>query len=97
MFINITKSADAGLLAIADYLAQDDFDEAERVVRAVVEAVYSLQKFPHRGRPGRVGGTLEFLVPGLPYILVYAVMENEIRMLQVLHQKQQWPQLQVAP
>lgn len=91
MFINITKSADAGLLTIADYLAQDDFGEAERIVRAIVDAVYSLQNLPNRGRPGRVSDTLELLVPGLPYILVYTVMKNEVRILQVLHQKQQWP------
>lgn len=91
MFINITESADASLLAIADYLAQDDFGEAERIVRTIVEAVYSLQNLPHRGKPGRVRGTLELLVPSLPYILVYTVMKNEVRILQVLHQKQQWP------
>ena len=87
MFIQITKSADAGLLAIADYLAQEDFDEAERIVRAIVEAAYSLQKLPNRGRPGRVEGSLELHLPGLPYILVYAVMKNEVRILQVLQQQ----------
>ena len=91
MFINITESADAGLLAIADYLAQDDFDEAERIVQAIIMAAYSLQNMPRRGRPGRVGGTLELLVPNLPYVLVYTVMPSEVRILKVLHQKQQWP------
>lgn len=91
MFVNITESADAGLLAIADYLAQDDFGEAERIVQAIIEAAYSLQNLPNRGRPGRVADTLELLVSGLPYVLVYTVMPREVRIVKILHQKQQWP------
>ena len=91
MFINITESADAGLLAIAGYLARDDFDEAERIIQTIIEAIYSLQNLPSRGRPGRVDGTLELLVWGLPYVLVYAVAPDEVRILKILHQKQQWP------
>ena len=91
MLINITESADADLLAIADYLAQDSFDVAERIVLAIVQAAYSLQNLPNRGRLGRVKGTLELLVPSLPYVLVYAVVPSEVRILRVLHSKQQWP------
>ena len=90
MFINITKSADAGLLAIADYLAQDDFDEAERIVRAIVEAVYSLQNLPNRGRPGHRRGTRELALTPLPYVVVYSVKDDAVEILHIYHGAQDW-------
>ena len=89
--IRLTESAEQGLLSIADYLAADDLTEAERIVRAILDAIYSLRQLPKRGRPGRVTDTLELLVPGLPYLLVYTVMPDEVCIVQVLHQKQKWP------
>ena len=47
------------------------------------------------GRSGRVTGTYEKLVPGLPYILAYEIVsrpEGElIAILHVLHGARDWP------
>ena len=91
MLIKITESAEQGLLSIADYLVENDAAEAERIVCAIIDAAYSLRQLPKRGRPGRVTGTLELLVPGLPYLLVYTAMPDEVRIVQILHQRQKWP------
>ncbi len=46
---------------------------------------------PRRGRPGRVAGTRELVVPGTPYIVVYAVGADYVRIHRVLHGAQRWP------
>ena len=48
MLIKITESAEQGLLSIADYLVENDATEAERIVRAIIDAAYSLRQLPKR-------------------------------------------------
>jgi toxin ParE1/3/4 len=57
------------------------------VVGRIRAAVDRLQTLPHRGRTGKAPGTLEWVVKGLPYIIVYEIRddENEIMILNVFH------------
>ena len=49
-----------------------------------------LLEYPELGRPGRVNGTRELVVhPN--FILVYDVIEHQIRMLRILHAARKWP------
>jgi len=43
--------------------------------------------FPYMGRPGRVPGTREWVVHGLPYVIVYQVDEllDELTVLAIFH------------
>ena len=79
--------------AIPRYIAQDNPDTAERTVDAIEQAGNALGEFP-TGRPGRVSGSYEKLVPRLPYILAYAIAsqgEREvIAILRVIHMARDW-------
>ncbi len=61
----------------------------ETRIRAVVEI---LAEHPNLGRPGRVSGTRELIVAGTPYLVAYAVLGDEVRILAVLHTAQKWPE-----
>ncbi|WP_199085749.1 type II toxin-antitoxin system RelE/ParE family toxin [Bosea sp. ASV33] len=79
--------------AILRYIAQDNPDAAERTVDAIEQAGNMLGEFA-TGRPGRVSGTYEKLVPGLPYILAYTIAsqgEREVvAILRVIHTARDW-------
>ena len=47
--------------------------------------IETLAVFPLVGHPGQVDGTLEFVVPGLPYIVVYRVTEDDVHVLGIFH------------
>lgn len=83
--IEWTESARADLLELAGYLSSDDQETAARIARSIVQTVRSLEPLPGRGRPGRVEGTRELLVPQLPYVVVYQAGAG-VRVLRVLHQ-----------
>lgn len=43
------------------------------------------------GRHGRVSGTYEKPVTGLPYIIVYGIDDEAITILRVIHTARNWP------
>jgi hypothetical protein len=64
------------------------------LVRRVREAIESLRRFPERGRPGRVPGTRQLVVPRTPFVVPYRVARQEIRVPAVLHgacARRDWP------
>ncbi len=65
-------SAVRDLAGIGDFISENDPKAARAVVDRVLRSVDRLEAFPKSGRPGRVPGTHELVVPGLPYIVVYA-------------------------
>jgi toxin ParE1/3/4 len=75
------------LIAIQEYITGRNPTAAARAGEHIREATEVLRFFPHAGRPGRSGGTREWVVQGLPYILVYEVNldRGEIMILGVFH------------
>jgi plasmid stabilization system protein ParE len=57
----------------------------------VVNATDQLEQFPQSGRPGRVKRTRELIVPGLPYIIPYRIVDDVILILAVIHTSRKWP------
>jgi plasmid stabilization system protein ParE len=57
----------------------------------VVSAVEKLETFPRAGRPGRVTGTRELPVAGTPFIAIYAVDADLVRILLLLHGARRYP------
>ena len=80
------------LIHIQHYIAKDDPGSANKVVLTIMTLLNTqLPEFPHCGREGRVTGTLELVVPGLPYIILYRVLQNTIEIIRVYHSSRRWP------
>jgi len=85
------RTALANLDAESEYIARDSPAAAARVVTAINRAVQTLSRYPAMGRPGRVTGTRELVVPGTPYILPYRVRNDAVEILRVFHGARKWP------
>jgi plasmid stabilization system protein ParE len=77
----------ADLEGIFDWIAKDNPTAAKAAVERVFESVEHLASFPRMGHAGRDEGTLEWVVPRLPYIVVYEVHpeRNEVIVVAVVH------------
>lgn len=76
---------------IFSYIEADSPKAAAEVDERIASAARRLLRFPESGRPGRVAGTRELIVPRTPYIAVYAVTADKVRILRVLHGARMWP------
>lgn len=85
------KRALENLDAEAEYIARDNPAAARRMVKAIERTVALLAAHPSLGRPGRVAGTRELVVPDTPYIIPYRVREQRIELLRVFHGARKWP------
>jgi addiction module RelE/StbE family toxin len=87
-----TRRAERDLDEIAAYIGQDSPSAAARVILELIDqAEGALLGQPAVGRAGRVLGTRELVIRGLPYIVPYRVRENDIEILRVLHTSRRWP------
>ena len=83
-------TAVADLLAIVDYISDDNPDAAQALKDEIETKTSRLVEHPHMYRVGRVEGTREMVVrPN--YVVVYAERPNTVTILRVLHAAQQWP------
>lgn len=76
--------ADRDRAAITEFLAERNRQAAADVIERLTLAVDGLATFPNRGRPGLVAGTRE-LVSVWPYVVVYRVHGDTVRVLRVWH------------
>lgn len=76
---------------IATYIAQDSPDTAKIVVERIWQDGQGLSSLAERGRPGRVPGTRELVLAGLPYCLAYRVKRSTVQILRIIHTSRQWP------
>jgi addiction module RelE/StbE family toxin len=77
----------ADLEGIYNWIAKDNPTAALAVVERLFESVEHLATFPHMGHAGRDEGTLEWVVPRLPYIVIYEVHadRDEVIVVAVVH------------
>ena len=75
----------------AGYIAADDPAAARRVVARVLAAVAMLESQPALGRPGRVPGTREMVVPKTRYLVPYRVRGDVVEILRVFHTSRRLP------
>jgi plasmid stabilization system protein ParE len=61
------------LEGIFDWIAKDNPIAAKAVVERIFTSVEHLANFPQMGHVGRDEGSREWVVPRLPYIVVYEV------------------------
>ena len=73
------------------YIARDNPDAAARVAVTLLTSVERLAGMPSLGRPGRVSGTRELVVPGTPYMIPYRLRGERLEIIAVFHGRQRWP------
>lgn len=73
MRVLIRESAYADLGGIHEWIEKDRPLSAGSVVDRILGNIERLGRFPYIGRAGTEPDTYEWVVPGLPYIVVYQV------------------------
>ena len=73
------------------YVAERNPQAALDMANAIRVATDRLVTYARMGRPGRVPGTRELVVPQTPYIVIYEIKGDTVRILRVLHSAQNWP------
>lgn len=91
MQIKWLREAGQDLITIRRYIAEDHPGAAAQVAQRILDTVTYLRDHPGIGRVGRIPGTRELVIPGLPYIVPYRVKGDAIEILGVLHTSQEWP------
>jgi len=79
---------------IVSYIAARNPIAAEGVSRRILETVEALARLP-TGRSGRVSGTYEKVVAGLPYIVAYKLGTDldgseTVNLLRIIHGARDW-------
>lgn len=85
----------ADLEAVLHYIAAENERAAARVLDKIEQTATSLGQVP-TGRRGRVAGTYEKSVTGLPYIIAYALQttpsgSGHVVIVRVIHSARNWP------
>ncbi len=71
----------ADLEGIYLWIAQDSPVAAKTVVERPFSSIELLVSFPRIGHAGRISGTFEWVVPRLPYVVVYEIDEPGERVI----------------
>ena len=93
--MNIVWSPEAieDLVSLRTYIAEESPAGARRIVLRILQAIEDvLPENPHIGRPGRVPGTRELVIPQTPYIVPYRMQSETIQILRVYHGARRWPE-----
>jgi len=64
---------------------------ARRMLARIRIAAARLTAHPFLGRPGRMEGTRELMVPDTPYFLSYAASAETVEVSRVIHGARNWP------
>lgn len=81
----------AHLIDLRAYIEQEHPRAAGRVAMSLLSAVERLAELPNLGRPGRVAGTRELVVPRTPFVIPYRLRAGRLEIIAVFHGRQQWP------
>ncbi len=84
------EAARADLIAIVDYISDDNVDAAEALLIDIEAKIAQLVDNPKLYQVGRVEGTREMLVRK-SYAVVYAEEIGLVTILRILHAAQMWP------
>jgi len=84
----IRESVVADLKRIRAWVSKDSPVNARSVIERILGAIETkIPAFPYIGREGRIEGTREWIVRGLPYIILYEVddVRQAVTVLAVFH------------
>ena len=91
-----SRTAQADLNAIFEYLFPKNASAAIETIGHIYDSAAHLADHPEIGRSGRVEQTRELIVPQTPYIVSYRIKAPQIQMpqiqiLTVIHGRRKWP------
>jgi toxin ParE1/3/4 len=86
-----TPRAADDLEYVVNEISADRPDAALRVAAKIYNHILMLATMPNMGRIGDLPGTRELVFSPWPYIAVYRVSEDAVRILRIRHGAQQWP------
>jgi toxin ParE1/3/4 len=89
--LRYTRQALVGLDQARAYIAARDPQAAAAMAARIREAIDGLRPFPERGRPGRVAGTRELVIPTTPFVVAYRIGDGQIEILAIVHGARRWP------
>ena len=72
-------------------IARENPRAAARTATTLLAAVDRLAELPNVGRPGRVTGTRELVVPGTRYVIPYRLRGERLEIIAVFHGRRRWP------
>ncbi len=79
------------LTEIVGYIADDNPTAAISVKERIEQATAHLSTSPQMGRQGRIDGTRELIVAGLPYIIPHRLRFGRVEILDVIHAARRQP------
>jgi toxin ParE1/3/4 len=87
MRVIIREVVYADLERIHSWIARDRPRSADSVIDRILASIERLGDLPYMGHQGRASGTYEWVVTGLPYIVVYKIdsENNEVEITAVFH------------
>jgi len=89
--LNWARDAASDLDSIEEYIGRDNPEAALRTLSEIVRQVEILTEHPGIGRPGRVEGTRELVIAGLPYVVAYLHRGDTVTVLRVVPGAMKWP------
>lgn len=90
MIVRLREEAYADLAGIQNWVSEKSPRAGRETIDRILEELERLGRFPLLGHAGRVRGTREWIVPRLPYIIVYRVdaSADELVAIGVFHAAQ---------
>jgi toxin ParE1/3/4 len=92
--MNLTWSPEAvdDLVSLRAQISNDDPPAAKRVALHILHCIEELlSQNSQLGRPGRVPGTRELVIPKTSFIVPYRVTGALLEILRVYHHARRWP------
>lgn len=86
MKVHWTKTAQAHLAAIYDYISQDSAEYAKRMVDRLTRRSEQISRFPYSGRmvPEYPAEALREVIEG-PYRMIYRILPDRLDVIAVIH------------
>jgi toxin ParE1/3/4 len=79
------------LVELRSYIVSESGETAAAVSRRILDAVELLTEHPEAGRPGRIPGTRELVIPRTPFLIPYRIKRGRVELIAALHGHQEWP------
>ena len=91
MRVRLSPRARQDLHELVRHIARDSPRSARLVRERIAQAIQQLQLHPESGRPGRVDGTRELVIPHTAHIAAYRITNRTLEIIAFIHESQQWP------